>query len=330
MWKLVVVTVLRVGGIGGDFNSGRILGNVSFSLRRNRILSVVNSSNDKGAALLHYVGFLRATSYNAFSMSNGIVFGTSSGTGLSSGRVHGGELGFKLIFRSFGLFPRCDIFRGLILTPGLLTGRSPHCGASGGSVVRRVRRGTLALLRGIKLSSGGSTCPYRLSNKRGRHISVTETLYLSPEILFFSRPASTLSPRLANRVLGIVGDLTTSGVAVIVMARRVGFTRSISSYIVFVSDNIIYRRKAPRRIFRRPRRRHAGRFLRTCRGWCGYTMGGCGRKSFCNNWTWSKWKGHRIHWEKLGTREQLLPVPDSTGKKLWIRLREVRETGYES
>lgn len=258
--------MLRMRRVGGAFKQARMLGSVDFSLREKRMLSLVNSSKDKGAALLHYLGFLRAPSGNIVHMGSRLLFSTTGPMAGRRDRVHGGELRFKLMFRSFGLFPRCATLKGMVLTGRLLTGDRPSCGTHGGRVRTRVRTRTGGLLSRVKLSRHVGGCPRRLSKKRYRHITVTHTLTLDPSVLYFSRPASTLSPRLANRMLGIVGKLTSRGAAVVVMARRVTFTESMSSGILFVSSNGVLRRKAPRRIFRGPGRRHAHRFLSHCAG----------------------------------------------------------------
>lgn len=119
----------------------------------------------------------------------------------------------------------------------------------------------MRLLEEIKLRHGTSACPGGLSKNRGREITVTETLTVGPRMVLFSRPASTLSPRVIKRMLSIVGSLMGRKVAVIIMARRVKFTGGIDSEIVFVSRNMVIRSRSPERLFRGPGRREAGGFL---------------------------------------------------------------------
>lgn len=259
------VAMLRMGGVRGEFNGASILGNVSFGVRRKRMISIVNSSKDNGAALLHYVAKLRSTSRKEVSMNKEMAFSDRHGRGLSERRGHRGRLYAKLIFRSFGLFPRCAILHGMALTGRLLMGRRYGGGGlshrSGGGGLTTVDARTVGVVRDMNLESGARGCPYRLSNNRRRQITVTHTLVLSPRLLYFSRPADTLSPRVANRILGIVEGLTRSNGAVLVIARRVKFTHRISGGIVCVRRNIVTRRKAPRRVFSGPGDSHLGSFL---------------------------------------------------------------------
>lgn len=167
---------------------------------------------------------------------------------MSVGGVH---RQINVIFRRFGLFPGVAVHHGVVLTPMRLKGVA-H---------RRTSRGTARLLSHVKLLSGTSYCPSDLSNKRGRHMTVIHTLTVGPRILLFSRPASTLSPRVMKRMLRLVGSITTRNVAVIMMARRVNFTQRITGHILFFDSNCVARSNAPRRIFGRPGSPELRRFL---------------------------------------------------------------------
>lgn len=217
----------------------------------NRIITVVNPDNSNGAALLHDVGLLRRPRTKAVAINSVAVSATHSLDRRGS-LVHRLHRRIKFIFRGFGLFPRHAILRGVVRKP-IVIGNRPG---------RRTATHTHRLLTGIKLTNGRADCPHHLSNNRRRHITVTHTLTVHPRIVLFSRPASTLSPRLINRILGAVHRLTRRGHAVIVIARRVDFTQSITSQTVFVSRKQVIRRKTTGTLFTSPRRPHAHRFLR--------------------------------------------------------------------
>lgn len=224
-----------------------MLGGINVAVGGNRIIYVVKPDKSKGAAFLHYLGLLREPSTNVCRL-NSLQCSLDHVNSRRDQRVTEGA---TVIFRSCRLFDRVAILRGIVRKliapqgiPGVLT-----------------RAVTASILRGINVTSGTKVCPDRLSKKRRRQINVTHTVTLSPRLLLFSRPASTLSPRLIKSILGIVQRLTSANRAVVVIARRVRFTRRITSGIIFVTSNMIIRTNAPTRIFSSPGRRQAGRFL---------------------------------------------------------------------
>lgn len=249
-----VSRVLRVGGLDGYCKSAGILGGVGVSIGGKRIIMVVNPSKYKGDALLHYLGKLRRVRRKRILLSSRIM-------GPGGGGLDGGQRGVKVMFRDCSLFPCLAVLRGIALTPV----------GMGGEGHERMRGRTLRLLRHIKLHSGGSSCPERLSNKRGREITVMHTLVVRPRMLLLSRVATTLSPRVIERMLSIILSLTGRKEAVIVIARRVRFTGTMTSHIAFLRNKGVMRRKSPGGLFRGPRASHLREFLRAfaCRGTIG-------------------------------------------------------------
>lgn len=56
--------ILHLSSIHGSFKGARILHNVSFSVRRRRIITLLKPSNSNGSALVGYIGLLRRISSN--------------------------------------------------------------------------------------------------------------------------------------------------------------------------------------------------------------------------------------------------------------------------
>lgn len=267
-------------GLRGDFKSGRVLGKVGIAVGGNSVITILKPSNSNGDAFLQYLGYVRSPA------NKDVVFGNISVTsvGISVGMRHHRV---KVIFRRFGLCGGGAILRGIVVTPTCLeygsvsgTGGGGHVVGFGGlfhkdsggrrlvpvaragsRVGGRMGRRTVTLLGEVNLRSGTSICPSALSNKRGRHITVVHSVTVGPSIVLFSRPASTLSPRVMKRILRLVGSLTGRKVAVIIIARRVKFTHRITSEILFVSSNRVGRRTTPTRFFRRPGSPELRRFL---------------------------------------------------------------------
>lgn len=93
----------------------RMLGKVAARMGGNRYVYVVNPSNSKGSAFLHYLGLLRGPRRNRVAMGKRRLL--SPGLSMS-----GFERGIKVIFRRFGLFPGVAMLGGVALTPIHLNG----------------------------------------------------------------------------------------------------------------------------------------------------------------------------------------------------------------
>lgn len=105
--------VVRLRGVGGACRGKtplRILGNVGLSVRQNRFISVVKTSNSKGSALLGVLNVLSGCSSKRCCLGSMLVGGLDRA---HSTRCEGQVV--KFVFRSFGLVSFGGTMRGMTL-----------------------------------------------------------------------------------------------------------------------------------------------------------------------------------------------------------------------
>lgn len=165
-------------GIAGRCSGNRTtLGKISIGVRHKRFMFVINSDKSNGSALVGLVVGRLGPARNA------VVIGNRGLGHVGREGVTGCEEKLKIMFRSFHLLGSHDVCRGVTFT--LHIARAPAHMVGGGMPT------TLSL---IKLTRGCGSFPGRLSNKRRRHMTVTETVMGRPTVLLTSRPAKGLSP----------------------------------------------------------------------------------------------------------------------------------------
>lgn len=169
---------IRLGGVGGAFNSCGTSSGMGFNVRGNGLVKLLNPSNDNGAAVLHVVTKLRGPSDNRVMVSKGII-----------GSVPTDGENVNFMFRGCTLFECVAIFSGVTFNLGVR-------GGDGGFVGREMGR----LMGLVNLRKLRGHCPDRLSNNRGRHITFTETLTPGPGLLLLSRPFTTVSTGIERRL----------------------------------------------------------------------------------------------------------------------------------
>lgn len=147
-------------------------------------MDVIKPDKTKGAALLRVVNALSDPSTKVVGVSNAGMDQVGRGR-LST--FHGGRVNF--IFRFRRLLPRFATLRGIVV-PTFVTNIS-----AGRTSVHTVR-----VLSFVKLGRQTSRGPGRLSNKRGRQMTMTHTLVGRPTIVLTSRPSKDLSSRGGRRL----------------------------------------------------------------------------------------------------------------------------------
>lgn len=225
-----VLSLISVAGHFGTNAPSRsaIFSGFGFGMGTNRFISIVNSGNDNGAAVLGLV-------YNSCGPSNkGVLFSNGSVAGVS----RFGETGVvNHIFRSPGTnaYPSLAVLRGVTLTSGgggpfnlngYIGGGEVSCC---GSLLRRYR---------VKLRSELNIRINALSNNRHRTLTLVVTGVAGVGLLVLSRRVTTLSPGSSREMVVLASGLIGTGrVAALVMARGLHFTIRCNGHLIVVRRN---------------------------------------------------------------------------------------------
>lgn len=209
----------------GNRTAIQTLGNISFRLRTNGALTIINRSNYNGSALTHTLALVRRPSSNSLGVTKRRIAKTG---GTRHGRLHGS---IRVIFRDpcTSLGPQRGV--NSRLTRPLLVGASLS--------TTRHHRGIRTVVGRINLQPRRCRhCPRVFSNNRHRHVTLTQTVVLRPGILITSRPASTLSISVRTRILGLFVSLRRRfGATCIFVSRGLTIIHRITSRIVIVCLN---------------------------------------------------------------------------------------------
>ena len=74
-------------------------------------------------------------------------------------------------------------------------------------------------------------------------------------------PTSALDPQLTQEVLGVIRELTRSGMTILIVTHEMGFAREVSDRVLFICDGVIKEEGVPEQIFTCPRDPSTIRFL---------------------------------------------------------------------
>lgn len=240
---------MRMGRLAGGFNNLTTMSGISFTVRRGRLINLVNPGNTNGAAFFGLLANICIPARNAVRLrvsGGGILLGKGTPCGVAS-------LNLTHAFRGVHLFGRLAIVSGMLVTVRDAVNRdafrdllhAPAC-CHGRT---RVHRGTLRLLTVFRLRGGCSILTGGLPCNRRHQLRVIHTLTASPGVLFLSRPTTNVGPRRATRLATLVHGVRGSfGVAIILVRRSVSLIVGIYREVCILRCNHLLTGKAPRRV----------------------------------------------------------------------------------
>ncbi len=156
-----------------------------------------------------------------------------------------------MVFQHFNLFPHLTVLENLTLAPI----RIKNMAKDQADELAR------SLLKKVGLLDKEGEYPSRLSGGQKQRIAIARALAMQPDIMLFDEPTSALDPEMVGEVLGVMKELATEGMTMVVVTHEMGFAREVGSKLLFMDEGKILEQGDPRAIFQDPQHPRTREFL---------------------------------------------------------------------
>jgi general L-amino acid transport system ATP-binding protein len=156
-----------------------------------------------------------------------------------------------MVFQSFNLFPHLTVLENCTLAP-IWVRRMPKAAAE---------EIAMDLLRRVKIPEQANKYPGQLSGGQQQRVAIARALCMSPKIMLFDEPTSSLDPEMVKEVLDTMVGLAEDGMTMMVVTHEMGFARQVADRVVFMDNGEIVEINAPAEFFANPRHERTKLFL---------------------------------------------------------------------
>ncbi len=156
-----------------------------------------------------------------------------------------------MVFQSFNLFPHLTVLDNLTLGP-IYAGGEPAAPAEARA---------LRLLERVGIGDQAAKYPGQLSGGQQQRVAIARALMREPAVMLFDEPTSSLDPERVQEVLGVMEELATAGMTMLVVTHEMGFMRRVADLVVFMDEGEIVEAAPPELFFTQPRTARARAFL---------------------------------------------------------------------
>ncbi|WP_289465092.1 ATP-binding cassette domain-containing protein, partial [Klebsiella pneumoniae] len=84
------------------------------------------------------------------------------------------------------------------------------------------------LLDRVGLADKASSYPAQLSGGQQQRVAIARALAMEPKLMLFDEPTSALDPELVGDVLGVMRELASTGMTMLVVTHEMGFAREVA------------------------------------------------------------------------------------------------------
>lgn len=255
------MSILQVEHIGKSFGDTEVLKDVSFSLEKGEVVSIIGSSGSGKTTLLRCLNFLETPDQGVIKVNDEVLLDTQNPSTLKESEIRKKRLHFGLVFQNFNLFPQYTALENVMLAKELLAKEQPGYKAEKKKIHEEIRNLAEELLRQMGLQDRMNNYPHQLSGGQCQRVAIARALALRPDILCFDEPTSALDPELTGEVLRVIKELADQRTTMIIVTHEMAFARDVANKVIFMDDGYIVEQGDPHEVFEHPKEERTKQFL---------------------------------------------------------------------
>jgi polar amino acid transport system ATP-binding protein len=232
-------------GVVKSFGKLEVLSGIDLDVAEHEVVCLIGASGSGKSTLLRCVNLLEPVDAGRILIHGDDI----TAPGVDQNRL---RRRIGIVFQAYNLFPHMSVLDNVTLAPrkALRMGRAAAN-----------ERG-IELLERFGLADKRDEFPDRLSGGQQQRAAIVRALAMEPDIMLLDEVTSALDPELVGEVLGVIRDLATGGMTMLVATHEMGFARETADRVCFLDRGRILEQGTPERIFTEPSEPRTQEFLR--------------------------------------------------------------------
>lgn len=239
------------------FYSGReILGGINIEVKRGEVVVLMGPSGSGKSTLLRLINHLEPMDGGEIKVDGSYVGYAKNRRGvlkpvsdLAGARARA-RIG--MVFQHFNLFEHLTAIENVIEAPVQVYGEDPAA----------ARHRAIKLLDLVGLAQHADKLPHRLSGGQQQRVAIARALAITPKLILFDEPTSSLDPELVGEVLSGIRKLADAGLTMVIVTHEVRFARDVADRVVFMDGGQVVEEGPPAQVIDAPVHERTRRFLR--------------------------------------------------------------------
>ncbi|WP_240355817.1 amino acid ABC transporter ATP-binding protein [Pectobacterium polaris] len=245
--------VLRIRGLQKRFGAVEVLKGIDLDVRRGEKIAIIGGSGSGKSTLLRCLNFMEIPSAGTIEL-DGVVLGKTNAQGqrdypekqLCAVRERVG-----MVFQQFNLFPHMTVLEN-VREALLSVKKMPRHDAD---IIAK------AQLEKVGLGNKQDARPSSLSGGQQQRVAIARALAMSPEIMLFDEPTSSLDPELVGEVLHTIRALAEEGRTLLLVTHELGFAYHFADRVVFIENGVIHEMGSAEQVLKNPQQPRTQAFL---------------------------------------------------------------------
>ena len=235
---------IRFVGVHKWYGSFHVLRNISLTVARGERIVVCGPSGSGKSTLIRCVNRLEEHQRGSI-----VVDGVELTDDIK--RIDEVRREVGMVFQNFNLFPHLTILENCTLAP-IWVRKMPR---------RDADELATKLLARVRIVDQAHKYPGQLSGGQQQRAAIARALCMTPKIMLFDEPTSSLDPEMVKEVLDTMAVLAQEGMTMIVVTHEMGFAREVADTVVFMDAGVVVEAGSPSEVLSNPHHERTRAFL---------------------------------------------------------------------
>lgn len=235
------MSVLEMNNIQKHFGDLEVLKDISLSVNKGEVLSIIGPSGSGKSTLLRCAVNLEKIDGGKITYNNDVMADTHNGKVMYAKKNELKKIrdSFGLVFQNFNLFLHYSVWKNVIDAPIHVQKRDRA----------EVEKTAMELLEKMGIADKKDSYPCQLSGGQQQRVSIVRALAMEPDILFFDEPTSALDPELTQEILKVIKELADEHMTMVIVTHEMSFAKEVSNRIIFMEHGVIVEDGTPQEVF---------------------------------------------------------------------------------
>ena len=238
-----------------SFGSVAVLQDVSLSMERGEVVSIIGPSGSGKSTFLRCLGQLETIQKGTIRVDGATLVDAPANTGAAVyiGKEEQQQILLKMgmVFQSFNLFPHMTVLENIMVAPCMVKGMKE-------ADILPIAQ---SLLEKVGLWDKRDVYPSTLSGGQKQRVAIARALAMKPEIMLFDEPTSALDPEFTSEVLRTIKELAEEDMTMIIVTHEMAFAREVADRVIFMAEGKIQEEGTPEQVFVNPQNPRTQAFL---------------------------------------------------------------------
>ena len=246
------MNILSMKNIKKSFGDNEVLKDISVSVDKGEVVSIIGPSGSGKSTLLRCATFLETIDSGEICYMGNTAAKTENGKAVYAKDLKPFRKDFGLVFQNFNLFPHYSVMKNLTDAPINVMKRERG----------EVEKEAVLMLEKMGLAEKADAYPCQLSGGQQQRVAIARALVMNPEILFFDEPTSALDPELTGEVLKVIKQLAEEKMTMVIVTHEMSFARAVSDRVIFMDRGYIVEQGRPEEVFGKTQQERTRQFLK--------------------------------------------------------------------